>query len=488
LLIKPVTDWIIASEYEMEEESGDYDILDYIAGKDMTIRPMQYNWDGGGQFPTQTQQHGAGVFDMVRGSQVQRMYYDESYIYLEFDGTQGKNLAYTLQDDPNLAGSIWLDRHQEVGHVTTRNPIVTHFNKNTCVVTHGGFRVQSSIKFIEHHSLITLPNGLVVRDVCEFGWDAGERYFFGKGIGLVMWKNGDDASWLKTLTSDDSSKLDVVEIACYKPRERYYKTKKPVVEPELSFEAWAIKIVRSHESFVQFIDTDPLPAIRRELRAMKLAPQSSEIEGTHNGKRYVLGAGRSIDSETDDTTIIAFPRESGYQTSDMIIVTGKVKPPAPPVDEGFRFSFWPVPSSTTITQAYGANKPYYAKFGLKNGHEGVDIALGFRDEVVAVADGIVVKVGTERIKAQYDQNGRYTGIGHNYGVHVKVEHIEGYETTYAHLDSSSVKVGDIVYAGQVIGLGDSTGNSSGNHLHINLKRSGEYIDPTPYLMSVKETT
>lgn len=60
--------------------------------------------------------------------------------------------------------------------------------------------------------------------------------------------------------------------------------------------------------------------------------------------------------------------------------------------------------------------------------------------------------------------------GHNYGIHVRVQHAAGYETIYAHLQTTLVKPGQPVTAGQVLGLADSTGNSRGNHLHLTLKR------------------
>jgi hypothetical protein len=78
---------------------------------------------------------------------------------------------------------------------------------------------------------------------------------------------------------------------------------------------------------------------------------------------------------------------------------------------------------------------------------------------------------------------------HNYGIHVRVEHIDGYETIYAHLQSAAVDEGQEVQAGQLLGLADNTGNSQGDHLHLTLKHHGEsfggypgsIIDPMPFL-------
>ncbi|MBY0425225.1 MAG: M23 family metallopeptidase, partial [Cytophagales bacterium] len=84
-------------------------------------------------------------------------------------------------------------------------------------------------------------------------------------------------------------------------------------------------------------------------------------------------------------------------------------------------------------------------------HYGVDLDLNMGDPVYAAFDGIV------RI-CRYDRNG--------YGNYVLVRHYNGLETIYGHLTRQTVKVGDYVKAGELVGLGGSTGRSSGPHLHF----------------------
>lgn len=72
---------------------------------------------------------------------------------------------------------------------------------------------------------------------------------------------------------------------------------------------------------------------------------------------------------------------------------------------------------------------------------------------------------------------------HNYGNHVRVTHKHGndvYETIYAHLNTINVKAGDYVFRGQELGKMGSTGNSTGTHLHLTLKKNGNIINPSPY--------
>ena len=104
-------------------------------------------------------------------------------------------------------------------------------------------------------------------------------------------------------------------------------------------------------------------------------------------------------------------------------------------------------------------------FGLRRSrwHYGTDLKLHRGDTVVSAFDGIV------RL-AQYDRYG--------YGHYVLVRHYNGLETLYGHLSKRKVVVGEEVKAGQLIGLGGSTGRSTGNHLHFEVRYQGNAIDPT----------
>lgn len=141
----------------------------------------------------------------------------------------------------------------------------------------------------------------------------------------------------------------------------------------------------------------------------------------------------------------------------------------------FKFQFWPT-EYRKITQLFGANPQNYAQFGLP-GHDGIDIRAPTGSKVFCVAPGEVSRV-------------QATPAGHNYGIHVRVAHQDGYETIYAHLQEAFVKKGDAVEAGTLLGLADNTGNSFGSHLHITLKKAGarqgnwpkNIIDPTPFLL------
>ena len=140
---------------------------------------------------------------------------------------------------------------------------------------------------------------------------------------------------------------------------------------------------------------------------------------------------------------------------------------------------WPT-DEKTVTQRFRENPQNYAGFGLP-GHDGWDIRAADGSAVKAVLEGTVYDVAAE-------PRG-------NYGIQVRVQHdrhLGGYKTVYAHGKKALVKVGDQVTKGQRLMDADSTGNSTGSHLHLTLKKDGatergetDYpsgiVDPGPWL-------
>ena len=123
---------------------------------------------------------------------------------------------------------------------------------------------------------------------------------------------------------------------------------------------------------------------------------------------------------------------------------------------------WPVPDNFTVTQGCGDQ------------HAALDIAADTGTPVVATDDGTVTVTQT--------WNGIVTkGDSNSYGNMVQVTHADGTVTLYAHLSEINVRQGDTVVRGQQIGRVGSTGNSSGPHLHFEVRSNGSKIDPMAYI-------
>jgi murein DD-endopeptidase MepM/ murein hydrolase activator NlpD len=111
--------------------------------------------------------------------------------------------------------------------------------------------------------------------------------------------------------------------------------------------------------------------------------------------------------------------------------------------------------------------PVVSGFGMRWGrmHEGIDIAVPSGTPVRASADGTVI----------------HSGWLGGYGLLVVVDHGNGLATAYAHNSSLLVAVGQQVSQGQTISLAGSTGNSSGPHVHFEVRVNGVAVDPLLYL-------
>jgi len=132
----------------------------------------------------------------------------------------------------------------------------------------------------------------------------------------------------------------------------------------------------------------------------------------------------------------------------------------------YRF-IWPEPQAE-ISQPFGPSTywfepPYgsYAHF-----HTGIDLVEPFGSPVLAADDGVVALVGSS---------------SSGYGNYVVIAHSGGLNTLYGHLSTSLVKVGQSVTQGTPVGLEGSTGNSTGAHLHFELRINQSPVNPAPYL-------
>ncbi len=132
-------------------------------------------------------------------------------------------------------------------------------------------------------------------------------------------------------------------------------------------------------------------------------------------------------------------------------------------------SSWVVP-----VQDYTLSATYAQAGGMWTAkHSGQDFAVPSGTKVVAVHEGTVVKAG-----------GNGAGDGPAYGNAIVIKHGNGTYSQYAHLSRIDVKIGQTVKTGQQIAASGNTGNSSGPHLHFEIRTTANYgsaVNPVTFL-------
>ncbi len=116
-----------------------------------------------------------------------------------------------------------------------------------------------------------------------------------------------------------------------------------------------------------------------------------------------------------------------------------------------------------VTSKYGRRKDPFT--GEQKQHRGIDFAGKVGTELMAVAPGRVISAG-ERV---------------GYGTTVEIDHGLGFTTLYAHLSKINVSRGDWVRPGTIVGLGGSSGRSTGPHLHYEIRYKGNPFDPERFV-------
>lgn len=241
-------------------------------------------------------------------------------------------------------------------------------------------------------------------------------------------------------------------------------------------DAWKDKSSSSNEAYMSIANRALADAVARSggigiTRMMEDAIASSEASSPTppelGGRFYELGgAGRAeaaffpvetggkafpIPAKGDGFVPLQRPggpfplRDGGAHPT----VAGESPDPVPPA----------VPVAGPVTSSFGWRHDPFT--GEKAFHAGVDVAVPVGTPVPAVADGEV----------------EYAGAMGGYGNLVVVRHPGGQRSLYGHLDSLSVRAGDGVATGQLVGLSGNSGRSTGPHLHFETRLDGEPVDP-----------
>lgn len=131
---------------------------------------------------------------------------------------------------------------------------------------------------------------------------------------------------------------------------------------------------------------------------------------------------------------------------------------------------WPVLyEKTYISSPFGYRNDPFSKT-KRRFHSGTDFVAPRGSPIVSAGDGIVV----------------FAGYRYSYGISVEIRHAHGFTTRYAHMDSTVVKNGQPVRAGDQVGTLGSTGRSTGPHLHFEMLIDDTKVDPYPFVVETKQ--
>ncbi len=126
----------------------------------------------------------------------------------------------------------------------------------------------------------------------------------------------------------------------------------------------------------------------------------------------------------------------------------------------------PVKTDVSFTSGFGVRSdPFHAGAAM---HPGIDLAGAYGTPVYATADGTVLRAG-------WNSGG--------YGNLIEIDHGRGITTRYGHLSAILIHAGDRITRGELIGRIGSTGRSTGNHLHYEVRIDGRAVNPIPFMKS-----
>lgn len=173
----------------------------------------------------------------------------------------------------------------------------------------------------------------------------------------------------------------------------------------------------------------------------QISSQEDQVEKAH---AQLEAAAAAVDKE-----IAAAEQELASQISNVVSESGFL---------------WPLPGYNTLSSLFGGR--IHPVTGKPNSHTGIDIPAPSGTPIKAAKSGVVTT-------STYNSS---------YGNYVVVSHSDGTSTLYAHMVRRGVSKGQTVSQGEVVGYVGTTGSSTGNHLHFEIRVNGVRQDPVNYFL------
>lgn len=216
---------------------------------------------------------------------------------------------------------------------------------------------------------------------------------------------------------------------------------------KVTYKIYAITLNNEKTTYVNSVE-------EAEMAIAKIKEEKSDkLEEIQIGMQEIYTT--NIEETTDTVEVALAINKAETEITNIVKEQERVKSATL---DGVYFSVKPV--SGTITSRFGANESI-----RDHTHKGMDIAAPNGTKIKAAADGTVT----------------YSGWMGGYGNLVIISHGNGIQTYYGHCSKLYVSEGKEVTAGEVIAAVGSTGYSTGNHLHFEIRKNGAQINPQKYL-------
>ncbi|MDU2293638.1 MAG: peptidoglycan DD-metalloendopeptidase family protein [Peptococcus niger] len=242
------------------------------------------------------------------------------------------------------------------------------------------------------------------------------------------------------------------------------------MQKNLQADKAALEEERTHYNALKSEQVDHQAGLeRQEAEKQELAKNLSDQEASLNERIVAMNAasadiGNQIVAIQQREAEAARARAAQLQAQQQAAQGGQLPAnmPSAPITVSAGGYVWPVPSSHMVSSRYGWR---VYPFGGTDFHMGQDIAAPMGTPIVASRSGKII------IQVYHP----------SYGNYVVIDHGDGVSTVYAHMSAFASSLGATVNAGEIVGFMGSTGDSTGSHLHFEVRINGQHTDPAAYI-------
>ena len=281
----------------------------------------------------------------------------------------------------------------------------------------------------------------------------------GKEIGIVQNKDALEESIKNNLMTTSDKNIDTIDIKENPEYELKLVDRTIKTDEEQIINNVQDDLIITYKYYEIALNNEKIDSVNTIEEAEELIGEMKETNSDKDLDLSIVEKYTQNEEEVDTTELEIAKQDIQSKIEEQIQKQKEEeKENAMPDVNGIKLATKPI--SGTITSRYGVSSNI-----RKSTHTGLDIAATKGTPIQVVADGTVTSAS-------------YNG---SYGNLVKVSHGNGVETWYAHTSKMYVTVGQTVTAGEIIAAVGSTGNSTGPHLHFEIRINGEHVNPQKYL-------